>query len=105
LLLPSELFLMSSRLTEPRLLEIIGFSGKVNMIEITREMAQQLVEFVSGETGYNMIVCDTRGVIIGDSSRERLGCAMRWRRHAGGLDGADKFKGKLSTPGPPSPPA
>jgi sugar diacid utilization regulator len=43
------------------------------MIEITREMAQQLVEFVSGETGYNMIVCDTRGVIIGDSGRERFG--------------------------------
>jgi sugar diacid utilization regulator len=43
------------------------------MIEITREMAQQLVEFVSGETGFNMIVCDTRGVIIGDSGRERFG--------------------------------
>ncbi len=36
-------------------------------------MAQQLVEFVSGETGYNMIVCDTEGVIIGDRSRERFG--------------------------------
>ncbi len=36
-------------------------------------MAQQLVEFVSGETGYNMIVCNTEGVIIGDSSRERFG--------------------------------
>ena len=43
------------------------------MIEITKELAQQLVEFVSGETGYNMIVCDSRGVIIGDSRRERLG--------------------------------
>jgi sugar diacid utilization regulator len=43
------------------------------MIEITREMAHQLVEFVSGETGFNMIVCDTRGVIIGDSGRERFG--------------------------------
>jgi sugar diacid utilization regulator len=43
------------------------------MIEITREMAQQLVEFISGETGFNMIVCDTRGVIIGDSGRERFG--------------------------------
>jgi methyl-accepting chemotaxis protein len=43
------------------------------MIQMTREMAQQLVEFVSGETGYNMIVCDTDGVIIGDKSRERFG--------------------------------
>lgn len=43
------------------------------MIQMTKEMAQQLVEFVSGETGYNMIVCDTDGVIIGDKSRERLG--------------------------------
>jgi hypothetical protein len=64
---------VSSRLTDLRLFETIGFSGKVNMIEITREMAQQLVEFVSGETGFNMIVCDTRGVIIGDSGRERFG--------------------------------
>jgi methyl-accepting chemotaxis protein len=43
------------------------------MIRMTKEMAQQLVEFVSGETGYNMIVCDTEGVIIGDKSRERFG--------------------------------
>jgi methyl-accepting chemotaxis protein len=43
------------------------------MIQMTREMAQQLVEFVSGETGYNMIVCDTDGVIIGDKARERFG--------------------------------
>ncbi|HWI41614.1 MAG TPA: sugar diacid recognition domain-containing protein [Verrucomicrobiae bacterium] len=43
------------------------------MYIITAELAQQLVEFVSGETGYNMIVCDTRGVIIGDSRRERIG--------------------------------
>lgn len=43
------------------------------MIRITQEMAQQLVEFVSGETGYNMIVCDTNGVIIGDKARERFG--------------------------------
>jgi len=50
------------------------------MIEITGEMAQQLVEFVSGETGYNMIVCDTRGVIIGDRSRERFGV-----RHEGSI--------------------
>jgi methyl-accepting chemotaxis protein len=40
---------------------------------MTKEMAQQLVEFVSGETGYNMIVCDTDGVIIGDNARERFG--------------------------------
>jgi methyl-accepting chemotaxis protein len=43
------------------------------MIKITQEMAQQLVEFVSGETGYNMIVCETDGVIIGDSRKERFG--------------------------------
>lgn len=43
------------------------------MIQMTKEMAQQLVEFVSGETGYNMIVCDAEGVIIGDKSRERFG--------------------------------
>ena len=43
------------------------------MIQMTKEMAQQLVEFVSGETGYNMIVCDTDGVIIGDKARERFG--------------------------------
>lgn len=43
------------------------------MIQMTKEMAQQLVEFVSGETGYNMIVCDTDGVIIGDNARERFG--------------------------------
>jgi len=43
------------------------------MIQITREMAQQLVEFVSGETGFNMIVCDTDGIIIGDSARNRYG--------------------------------
>jgi len=43
------------------------------MIQITKEIAQQLVEFVSGETGYNMIVCDCNGIIIGDSARERFG--------------------------------
>lgn len=43
------------------------------MIRISKQMAQQLVEFVSGETGYNMIVCDTNGVIIGDKARERFG--------------------------------
>lgn len=43
------------------------------MIRMTKQMAQQLVEFVSGETGYNMIVCDTDGIIIGDKSRERFG--------------------------------
>lgn len=43
------------------------------MIRMTKEMAQRLVEFISGETGYNMIVCDTDGVIIGDQARERFG--------------------------------
>ena len=43
------------------------------MTRITAEMAQELVDFVSGETGYNMIVCDTDGIIIGDRSRERYG--------------------------------
>lgn len=43
------------------------------MYRITNEMAQELVEFVSAETGFGMIVCDTHGVIIGDSLRERLG--------------------------------
>jgi hypothetical protein len=43
------------------------------MYEITGETAQQLVEFVSGETGFNMIVCDANGVIIGDSVKERFG--------------------------------
>ncbi len=52
-------------------------------------MAQQLVEFVSGETGYDMIVCDTDGVIIGDSARERFGV-----RH----DGAAKImKGEFDS--------
>ena len=43
------------------------------MARMTKEIAQQLVEFVSGETGYNMIVCDTDGVIIGDTARQRFG--------------------------------
>src|SRR5690349_18401799 len=43
------------------------------MYELNEEIAQQLVEFVSGETGFNMIVCDVNGVIIGDSVKERLG--------------------------------
>jgi methyl-accepting chemotaxis protein len=43
------------------------------MIRMTKEMAQQLVEFISGETGFNMIVCDTDGVIIGDKAKERFG--------------------------------
>ena len=43
------------------------------MIRISKEMAQQLVEFISGETGYDMIVCDPDGVIIGDKARERFG--------------------------------
>jgi hypothetical protein len=43
------------------------------MVEIDKEMAQELVTFIAGETGYNMIVCNTRGVIIGDSARERFG--------------------------------
>jgi sugar diacid utilization regulator len=43
------------------------------MLQITEQIAQQLVEFVSGETGYNMIVCDRNGVIIGDRSKERFG--------------------------------
>ena len=48
------------------------------MHKITDQMAQQLVEFVSAETGYGMIVCDANGVIIGDSLRERFGV-----RHGG----------------------
>lgn len=36
-------------------------------------MAQELVEFVSAETGYGMIVCDENGVIIGDTLKERFG--------------------------------
>lgn len=48
------------------------------MYKISNEMAQQLVEFVSAETGYGMIVCDSSGVIIGDSLRERFGV-----RHGG----------------------
>jgi methyl-accepting chemotaxis protein len=43
------------------------------MVQISREMAQQLVEFVAGETGYNMIICDAGGIIIGDSRKERFG--------------------------------
>jgi sugar diacid utilization regulator len=43
------------------------------MYEITRETAQQLVEFVAEETGFNMIVCDPNGVIIGDNVKERMG--------------------------------
>ena len=43
------------------------------MLRLTEEMAQQLVEFVSGQTGYTMIVCNPDGVIIGDSARDRLG--------------------------------
>jgi len=60
------------------------------MYKITNEMAQQLVEFVSAETGYGMIVCDTSGVIIGDSLKDRLGL-----RHAGAAriisEGIDNF--------------
>jgi len=48
------------------------------MHKITDQMAQQLVQFVSAETGYGMIVCDASGVIIGDSLKERFGI-----RHAG----------------------
>jgi uncharacterized protein YukE len=44
-----------------------------NMHVIDGNTAQELVEFVSGETGYNMIVCDAKGVIIGDSVKERFG--------------------------------
>src|ERR1700674_4430774 len=43
------------------------------MYEITGETAQQLVEFISGETGFNMIVCNANGVIIGDNAKDRLG--------------------------------
>jgi uncharacterized protein YoxC len=43
------------------------------MARMTKEIAQQLVEFVSGETGFNMIVCDGDGVIIGDTARQRFG--------------------------------
>jgi hypothetical protein len=50
------------------------------MARMTQEMAQQLVEFISAETGYNMIVCDTDGVIIGDRSKERFGV-----RHEGAV--------------------
>lgn len=43
------------------------------MFKITGEMAQQLIEFVSAETGFDMIVCDTNGMIIGDTKKERFG--------------------------------
>jgi len=50
------------------------FVGKSqSMHVIGKETAQELVEFVSGETGFNMIVCDAHGVIIGDSAKERFG--------------------------------
>jgi sugar diacid utilization regulator len=45
----------------------------VTVVRLTTELAQQLVEFISAETGYNMIVCDANGVIIGDRSKERFG--------------------------------
>lgn len=43
------------------------------MIQLTKEIAQQLVEFVSAETGFNMIICNPAGVIIGDNAKQRLG--------------------------------
>jgi len=43
------------------------------MFKITEEMAQQLVELVAAEAGFDMIVCDTSGVIIGDTKKERIG--------------------------------
>ncbi|RQW77925.1 MAG: chemotaxis protein, partial [Geobacter sp.] len=43
------------------------------MYVLDGETAQQLVEFVSEEAGFNMIVCDANGVIVGDSVKERLG--------------------------------
>lgn len=41
--------------------------------EISREMAAYMVEFISGKTGYGMIVCDHNGVIIGATAVERIG--------------------------------
>jgi sugar diacid utilization regulator len=43
------------------------------MFTITEEMAQQLVELVSAETGFDMILCNTDGIIIGDNKKERFG--------------------------------
>lgn len=48
------------------------------MYKMTNELAQQLVEFISAETGFGMIVCDTSGIIIGDTLKERFGV-----RHGG----------------------
>jgi hypothetical protein len=54
------------------------------MYAISQDIAQSLVDFVSAETGYAMIVCDADGTIIGDSAKERFGV-----RH----DGAAKIMG------------
>jgi hypothetical protein len=51
----------------------LNLPWQVPVIRLTTELAQQLVEFISAETGHNMIVCDADGVIIGDRSRERFG--------------------------------
>jgi sugar diacid utilization regulator len=65
-------------------LRTASVGGESSMYAIDQETAQELVEFVSGETGYNMIVCDASGVIIGDSLKERFGV-----RH----DGAARIMG------------
>jgi methyl-accepting chemotaxis protein len=40
---------------------------------ITSDLAGSMVRFISGKTGYNMIVCDRNGIIIGDNLDQRLG--------------------------------
>ena len=42
-------------------------------LEISREMAQELTDFVYGATGCHTIVCGEGGVIIGDSAKNRYG--------------------------------
>jgi methyl-accepting chemotaxis protein len=43
--------------------------------QITRDLADRMVRFIAGKTGYNMVVCDDQGIIIGDNENRRLGVA------------------------------
>lgn len=45
----------------------------MSFMEIDRDTAENIVDFILAQTGFHTIVCDTTGTIIADSARKRNG--------------------------------
>ncbi|WP_206808916.1 sugar diacid recognition domain-containing protein [Paradesulfitobacterium ferrireducens] len=49
-------------------------------MKLSNAIAQKIVEFIFGQSGYHVIVCDDSGTIIADSAQTRVGLAHKGSR-------------------------